>query len=185
MCCSPPLRLLVLAAMHTGFRTSELRSRTWADVDFRNSSVTILSAYAKNDDTRSGPMTPDLESALRKVYDERKPDTGASAFLNRDGKPWKSWRTAFRKAPKDAVLHGPRFHDLRHCFGSYLGINNTNPKEMMGHRRPEMAMRYTHLSFEYKWQAVGKLPSFGKILESESPQISPSAEDPKVVNFGK
>ena len=188
ICCSPPLCLLVLAALHTGFRTSELRSLTWSNVDFRNGSVTVLRAYAKNDDQRSVPMTSDLESELRKVYDKRGPAPTDRVFLNRDGKPWKSWRTAFRKALRDAGIHDFRFHDLRHCFGSYLGMNNTNPKammELMGHRRPEMTMRYTHLSVEYKRQAVGKLPSFGDVLESESPQISPSAEEVKVVNFGK
>ena len=92
------------------------------------------------------------------------------------------------KRSKDAGINDFRFHDLRHCLGSYLGMNNTNPKammEMMGHRRPEMTMRYTHLSVEYKRDAVGKLPSFGNVLESESPQISPSAEEAKVVKFGK
>jgi integrase len=188
VCCSPPLRLLVLAAMHTDFRASKLRSLTWADVDFRNGSITVLSAYAKNDDTRSVSMTPDLESALRKAYDEREPDKGDPVFLNRERKPWKSWRTAFRKALKDAGICDFRFHDLRHCFGSYLGMNNTNPQammEMMGHRRPEMTLRYTHLSVEYKREAVGNLPSFGDVLDSESPQISPPADEPKVVNFGK
>jgi hypothetical protein len=56
--------------------------------------------------------------------------------------------------------------------------------ELMGHKRPEMTMRYTHLSLDYKRAAVGKLPAFGDIKSgSESPQISPSAEEPKVVNF--
>ena len=80
------------------------------------------------------------------------------------------------------------FHDLRHCFGSYLGMNNTNPKammELMGHRDAKMTMRYTHLSVEYKRQVVAKLPSFGDISESESPQISPSAKFPKVANPAK
>jgi integrase len=187
-CCPPALQLLVLAAMHTGFRAKELRSLTWSHVDFRNNSLTVLSAYAKNDETRTVPMKPDLESALRKVYDEREPSGGDPVFLNRDGKPWKSWRTAFRNALKAAGIEDFRFHDLRHCFGSYLGMNNTNPKammELMGHKRPEMTMRYTHLSVEYKRQAVGKLLSFGGALESESPQNPPSVEELKVVNFGK
>jgi hypothetical protein len=63
-----------------------------------------------------------------------------------------------------------------------------NPKammELMGHKRPEMTMRYTHLSLDYKRQAVGKLPAFGNVekLETESPQIPPATEEPKVVNF--
>jgi integrase len=186
-CCSPPLSLLVLAAMHTGFRTKELRSLTWSHVDFRNNSLTVLSAYAKNDETRTVPMTPDLESALRKVYDEREPGNGDRVFLNRDGKPWKSWRTAFKNALKAADIENFRFHDLRHCFGSYLGMNNTNLKAMMellGQKRPEMTTRYTHLSVEYKREAVAKLPA-SRNLEAESPQISPSTKEPKVVNFGK
>ena len=173
--------------MHTGFRTSELQSLTWSHVDFQNNSLTVLSAYAKNDETRTVPMTPDLESVLRKVYDEREPGGADPVFLNRDGKPWKSWRTAFKTALKAAGIEDFRFHDLRHCFGSYLGMNNTNPKammELMGHKRPEMTMRYTHLSVEYKREAVAKLPAFGN-LETKSPQISPSAEKAKVAKFGK
>ena len=186
--CSPQLRLLVLAAMHTGFRAKELRSLTWANVDFRNCSVTVLSLYSKNDDTRTVPMTTDLEAALRKVYDEREPDPTDAVFLNQHGKPWKIWDGVFKKALKAAGIHDFRFHDLRHCFGSYLGMNNTNPKammELMGHRDPKMTMRYTHLSVEYKREAVGKLPSLGDVLESESPQISPSVEERKVANFRK
>ena len=66
-------------------------------------------------------------------------------------------------------------------------MNNTNPKammELMGHKRPEMTMRYTHLSLDYKRQAVGKLPAFGNLeLKLESPQIPPATEEAKVVNF--
>lgn len=102
-------------------------------------------------------MTPDLQTALRL-------QAGAQAGI------------------KDFT-----FHDLRHCFGSYLGMNNTNPKammELMGHRRPEMTMRYTHLSLDYKRQAVGKLPAFGNLeLENESPQIPISRERRESVNF--
>jgi hypothetical protein len=68
-------------------------------------------------------------------------------------------------------------------------MNNTNPKammELMGHKRPEMTMRYTHLSLDYKRQAVGKLPAFGNVEgETKSPQIPPATVEPKVVNFGK
>jgi len=47
-----------------------------------------------------------------------------------------------------------------------------------------MTTRYTHLSVEYKREAVAKLPA-SRNLEAESPQISPSTKEPKVVNFGK
>jgi hypothetical protein len=47
----------------------------------------------------------------------------------------------------------------------------------MGHKDPEMTMRYTHLSPGYKRQAVQGLPQFRKeTLEAELPRISPSEE---------
>src|SRR5262249_8055635 len=187
-CCHGNLRLLVLMAIHTGFRASELRSLRWFNVDFRNMSITVESAYSKNGETRTVPMTPDLQIALQAVYEERgKPAQDASVFLSRDGSPWKNWRSAYKRALKQAGITNFTFHDLRHCFGSYLGMNNTNQKammELMGHKRPEMTMRYTHLSLDYKRAEVGKLPAFGNIEPgSESPQISPSKEEAKVVNF--
>ena len=65
---------------------------------------------------------------------------------------------------------------------------NTNQKammELMGHKRPEMTMRYTHLSLDYKRQAVGNLPEFGEIdkPETESQQISQQPKKAKVVGI--
>jgi hypothetical protein len=58
--------------------------------------------------------------------------------------------------------------------------------ELMGHKDPKMTMRYTHLSMEFKRLAVEKLPAFDQtVLDAESPQKSPSAENAKVVAFGK
>ena len=77
-----------------------------------------------------------------------------------------------------------RFHDLRHCFGSWLEMTGTTGKtqmELMGHKDPKMTMRYTHLSMDYKRQAVAKLPRFG----AESPRISPSEQIAKVVSIAK
>jgi len=58
--------------------------------------------------------------------------------------------------------------------------------ELMGHKTPQMTMRYTHLSVEYKRNAVESLPRF-EITDrpAESLQISQQAEKQKVVKFVK
>ena len=56
--------------------------------------------------------------------------------------------------------------------------------ELMGHKDPKMTLRYTHLSVEYKRQAVQKLPRLS-ILEEKSQQNSQQPEVGKVVGFGK
>jgi integrase len=55
--CSTHLKPLVLTALHTGFRASELLSLTWPDVDFRRGVITVQAGYAKNGEARSVPMT--------------------------------------------------------------------------------------------------------------------------------
>lgn len=96
------------------------------------------------------------------------------------------WR-AFNGAVKRAGLMDFHFHDLRHCFGSNLGMAGVNQKTMMdlmGHKDPKMTLRYTHLGVEYQRQAIAKLPQFG-VDVMQSPEISPCATSVKVVSFGK
>jgi len=57
-------------------------------------------------------------------------------------------------------------------------------QELMGHKRIEMTMRYTHLSVDYKGSAVAKLASFGK-MGAESQQNSQQSKKAKVVNSRK
>jgi integrase len=184
--CNPDLRVLVLAAMYTGFRKSELKSLRWLNVDLTNKSVTVESRYAKNGDARTVPLHDDLCKALQRLKDDRKLKPEDLVFLY-DGKPWITWRRSFRTALKNSGIKNFRFHDLRHCFGSWLAMNNVPDKsrmELMGHRDPKMTMRYTHLSPGYQRQAVQGLPGFdAAILEAESPQISPSEENQNVVGF--
>ena len=104
--------------------------------------------------------------------------------MRRYGKPWKSWRTAFKNAVERAGLKNCTFHTLRHTFGSHLGMANTNHKammELMGHKGPKMTMRYTHLSMDYKRQAMENLPKLG----TESPTNFPIRESGRGVAFAK
>jgi integrase len=44
-CCNPYLRTLVITALHTGFRKSELLALRWEHVDFRHRLITVEAAY--------------------------------------------------------------------------------------------------------------------------------------------
>jgi integrase len=186
-CCSLDLRVVVLTAMQTGFRTKELKSLKWSSVDLINGAATVESCYAKNGEARTVPLTDDIAIALAKIRDERKPAPDDLVFLY-EGKPWATWRRSFRTALKNAGIKDFRFHDLRHCFGSWLAMSNVNDKgrmELMGHKDPKMTLRYTHLSPGYKRQAVANLPKFGAgVMESKSPEIPPLEQTQNVVAFG-
>ena len=55
--------------------------------------------------------------------------------------------------------------------------------ELMRHNTAAMTMRYSHLSVDYKRQAITDLPSF--TAEMESQQISQQPEEQKMVAFAK
>ena len=57
---------------------------------------------------------------------------------------------------------------------------------LRGHSDMKMTDRYTRVDVSYQRSAVRQLPGFGrKILEAESPRISPHSNEVKVVGFGK
>ena len=63
-----------------------------------------------------------------------------------------------------------RFHDLRHTFGSRLGMKGYDLKtimEIMGHKSPKVAMRYQHPAPDHKLNAV-------KSLDKPSPKSTPA-----------
>jgi integrase len=91
--CGPQLKPLVVTALHTGFRRSELLSLTWQDVDFRRKVITVRAAYAKNGESRSVPMNEILLSTLKTCKINHPP--GEHVFWTHKGTPYRSYRSAF------------------------------------------------------------------------------------------
>ena len=159
--CGPQLRPLVLTALHTGFRRSELLSLTWHDVDFCRRVVMVQAAYAKDGAARSVPMNDVLTTTLQAI--KMTAMTDGLVFCNRNGAPYKSFRTAFETAVKKAEVVDFTFHDLRHTFASRLvmsGVDLPTVKELLGHKDISMTLRYAHLSTGHKQHAVRLLEHF-------------------------
>jgi integrase len=96
-------------------------------------------------------------------------------FCSRKGAPYRSFRTAFERAVRRAVIPDFTFHDLRYMFASRLvmsGVDLPTAKELMGYKDITMTLRYTHLSSDPKRSAVRTLERFGL----ESRQFARQAE---------
>jgi len=157
-CCGPYLRPIVITALHTGFRKSELLSLRWADVDFRRQTITVRAAYAKNGEARSVPMTAVLTDTLKAIRINAAPT--APVFRTREGRPYRHISTAFGTAMRRAGITDFTFHDLRHTFASRLvmgGVDLTTVKELMGHKHITMTLRYAHLAPGHKRSAIAVL----------------------------
>ena len=160
--CNAHLRPLVLAALDAGCRKSELLTLTWRRVDLRRGTLTVVSGYVKNRDTRTLLMTDRLTAALRSAT-VSEPDALVFGYRNAD--------KTFRRAVKRANIGRVRFHDLRHTFASRLqqaGVPLEEIQAMLGHKTLAVTQIYAHLNVDYQRKAIEVLN------RRQAPTISPT-----------
>ncbi|KPJ58649.1 MAG: hypothetical protein AMJ46_13820 [Latescibacteria bacterium DG_63] len=153
--CSPHVRRIVVAAIHTGMRRSELLSLKWQDVNLRQRTVTVRNS--KNNEQRTIPINSTLLQELKKTPRHIRSDF---LFCDSEGRPYGDIKKGFRGAVKRAGIEDFRFHDLRHTFASHLmmgGADLRTVQELLGHKGLSMTMRYSHLSHKHLEGAVESL----------------------------
>lgn len=164
--CQPHIYRVVLTAIHTGLRKSELLSLTWEKVHFDHRLITVEAAYAKNNEARSVPMSSRLTETLKPI---RIDNPNAPVFFNSKGGPYRNVSRAFNSAVERAGIQDFTFHDLRHTFASRLvmrGVDLATVKELMGHEHINMTLRYAHLSPGHKHSAIA-------VLDQSAPIFAP------------
>lgn len=144
---NPDLFPVVVLAISTGMRRSEVLKLRWRDLDLEQ--ARILLGKTKNKQRRFVPL---LGTAL-KVLQLRARDNTSPAALVFPGKknPLKpaDVRKAWDRAIAVAELQDFLFHDLRHCTGSYLAMSGASASEIaavLGHETLSMVKRYAHVS---------------------------------------
>lgn len=186
--CNSQLRPLVLTATHTGGRASELLGLKWTDVNFDKRTIRFLASYSKSGETRTVPISDTLYAELESLKLSQDPPSD-SVFCSRDGLPYKSYRTAFATACRNAKIEDFHFHDCRHSFASKLimrGVDLVTVKELLGHKNITMTLRYSHLSHEHKQRAVAVLdqPKTGREVPSNFPTTQKRPLEVKSLNIG-
>ncbi len=140
--------LLILLAITTGMRKSELTNLRWTDINFDKGLASL--ADTKNGSPRVNPI-PSV--ALEELKKYRQVGNGLIfASSNNPEKPF-DFRGHWDKAKALANIEGFRFHDLRHTAASYLvmaGATLHETAEILGHKSTETTKRYAHLSTDHK-----------------------------------
>ena len=141
------LYLVVVLALSTGMRKSELMWLKWSDVDLANQRITLHET--KNNERRVIPVAGHALDLLRDHNKVRKIDTDLLVpGRNKTDRPI-DLRTPWETALKRSGVEDFRFHDLRHSAASYLAMNGASLAEIadvLGHKTFQMVKRYAHLS---------------------------------------
>ena len=153
------LRPIVLLALNTGLRRSELFHLRWKDVDLTAKLLSVDGATAKNGQTRRLPLNTEALATLE-AWRIQASDAEPRVFPGVGGQRLKRVDRAWRGLRERAALEGFRFHDLRHHFASRLvqsGVDLNTVRELLGHADITMVLRYAHLSPERLATAVEKV----------------------------
>jgi integrase len=142
----PLLYTIVVIALNTGMRKSEILGLEWDRIDVSRGVLQL--EETKNGTRREIPMNQAVYDVLSAL-----PKSGRRLFPS-------SIRRAFENAVERAGVKDFRFHDLRHTFASWLTMKGRplrEVQELLGHKSIYMTQRYSHLAPERLREAVAVL----------------------------
>ena len=134
---------LVVLAIETGMRLSELLKLTWLDIDLKNRKIILLET--KNGQVRGVPLTKLSVNTLQGIEFQKDSARVFHSWAVRSDGINSAWRTVIKRAD----LVNFHFHDLRHEATSRLfekGLTAIEVAAITGHKTMSMLMRYTHLT---------------------------------------
>ena len=149
----PYVQDLVLFAVNTGLRTSDIFNLKWTDVDLERRELTLV--VKKNGKVHELPLNTvafEVVSRQRRVCEY--------VFTHpMSGQKIKSVRGALVTAVKRAGLKKVTWHMFRHTIATRL-LETTDlvtVKEILGHESIKTTLRYAHTSADRKRRAVDNL----------------------------
>lgn len=155
--CASHLKPILVTALCTGMRRSEILGLKWGQVDLGKRMIRV--ERTKSGKARVIPINSVLLDELSRL----KQANGKSEYLflcPASESPMKDVKTAFRTACRRAGIKGFRFHDLRHSAASKMveaGIDLVTVSKILGHASIQTTMRYAHPTPENMRRAVETL----------------------------
>ena len=135
-CSHTLLPSIVIIALETGMRRSEILSLKWQNIDFDRRLAYL--PQTKNGEARYIPLTKRAFTTIKSLArnDEKVFPISANAV-----------RLAWERLKRQAGFQHLRFHDLRHEAISRLfekGLTVPEVASISGHKTPSMLFRYAH-----------------------------------------
>jgi integrase len=166
--CEPEFDL----ALHTGMRRGEQYRLRWQDVDLKQDIITI--DRSKHGEARRIQINSIARAALLKL--RQRGDGVGYVCPGLEGPRNRDWRRWFEDVLSQVKIANFRWHDLRHTFASRLvmaGVSLRAVQTLLGHKRMETTLRYSHLAESHLRDAVERLT--GKPTDTTTDTAQPAA----------
>lgn len=156
---NPYLFTIVVLALSTGMRCSEILNLSWKNVDLETGRIVLY--QTKNGDRRGLPLVGLAYELVQKLSKHRRLDTYLLFPGRKPHEPIKI-RSSWDIAVRTAEIQNFRFHDLRHTAASYLAMNKATLAEIadiLGHKTLSMVKRYSHISENHTTGVIERMNS--------------------------
>ena len=194
---SPHIYLALTLALNAGMRDAEIKSLSWAQIQFGKKFLAVGRAKTEGGEGRTIPLNSELSAALdeyvqwyEKKFGKIRPEWYVFPF----GKPSPSdptrhvttLKTAWSNVREKAKVTG-RWHDNRHTLITELAESGAGDQTIMdiaGHVSKQMLKHYSHIRMEAKRDAlesIVKKPAVTKkpaVAEAAKPQAKRSTQKP-------
>ncbi len=168
------LKPIIITALNTGMRRGELFNLRWNDIDYAEHFIFIKET--KSGVMRKIPMNDLVAETLKNIKRESE-----FVFCNPKTKDRLTCiQRPFKAACRESGVPDLLLHDLRDNAATIMvmaGIDLVTVKEILGHSKIEMTMKYAHPTPENKRRAVNVLAS---IFEpGEKKLVTIRSQEPK------
>ena len=151
-------RDMVLFALQTGLRQSNVVKLEWSQVNLEQGHMWVNASDSKNRKPIAVPLNREALAALHRQLGKH-----LARVFTIAGKPIANANTrAWRNALKRAGIDNFRWHDLRHTWASWHRMQGTPTHELQqlgGWRTGAMVERYAHLAPDHLANAAARLDS--------------------------
>ena len=142
------LKDIIICALNTGMRKSEVLHLRWDQVDIKRSIIILDALSTKTKKKRKIPINRFLKKTLSKIKIQNRDEV--FVFLSGNGTPYKSQDSLnriWKKTLEKAKIENLRFHDLRHTAATRMVEATGNivaVSRILGHTNIFTTMRYAH-----------------------------------------
>lgn len=158
----PNFRDLILFAVATGMRMSEILYLRWENVDVERKTILVKNTSEFTTKSKRNRIVP-ISDFLASILARRKRDATCPYVFHRENAPQTTdyvthrFKKCVRRAKLDDSLH---FHSLRHSTASLLvqaGVPIYSVKEILGHSQIATTLVYSHLAESHLKDSINRM----------------------------